>query len=238
MRFPPPVFASTDVSARNWESDQFELGALTNIVLAHDYICPWCYVGYFHARRLMEEFSVTFDWRGFELIPPGMEYNPGPPKPVDPNAPPPPPSRFDKFAQEEGLVPPSPRPRFVRSHAALLGAEWALLDGGGPTAQMTYHDAVYRGYWERRVDISDVDALAELVSAAGLNGAECADAVRQERWAENVVPYDDGAYSVGIRHVPTFLYNGEEKLAEAEYIALANATERFLIRAARFTSIR
>ena len=130
MPNPPPVGLTEDPDKRNNRSPRFVLGSLTSVTLAHDFICPWCYVGYFHARRLTDEFGVTFDWRGFELIPPGMVYTPAPPQPVDSDAPPTPPSRFKLFAQAEGLVPPSPRPAFTRSHRALLGAEFARAQGG------------------------------------------------------------------------------------------------------------
>ncbi len=235
--FPPPVFPSNDMEARNRNSDKFELGSLTNVVVAHDFLCPWCYVGWFHAKRLTQEFGLTLDWRGFELMPPEMEYTPSPPKPVDPDAPPAPPpapSRFELFAVAEGITMPTPRPPFTRTHNALLGAEWAR-SLGDPAAFDTYNDAVYKAFWEQCADIADVDVLAALADGAGLSGAACADSVRAKRWEENITPYDDEAYRVGIRHVPSFIFNGEELLAEAPYADLARAAERFLIRAEKFT---
>jgi predicted DsbA family dithiol-disulfide isomerase len=234
--FPPPVFPSTDQEARNYKSDKFELGSLTHIVLAHDYLCPWCWIGFLHSRRLTEEYGVTFDWRGFELVPPRMDYTPAPPKPVDPNeppAPPKPPTRFDLFVQAEGFVMPSPRPAFTRTHNALLGAEWAFLELG-PQGFDLYNEAIYRGFWEKREDIANVDVLARLAGDAGLDSSALVAAVTEQRYENNIVPYDDDAYAVGIRHVPTFLFNGEEKLAEAPYADLARATERFLVRAEKF----
>ena len=26
------------------------------VTIAHDYLCPWCWVGFFQAKRLKEEF--------------------------------------------------------------------------------------------------------------------------------------------------------------------------------------
>ncbi len=229
MRMPPPVALTGDPDERNRFSDKFTLGSLTTITLCHDYICPWCWVGFLHARRLNEEYGVTFDWCGFELIPPGMDYTPAPPRPADPNAPPRPPGRFDQFLLDENLEMPSPRPAFVRSHAALLGAEFAQAEGRFDA----YNEAVYRAYWERREDISDLTVLEKLAEEAGLPGAALVEAIRSEQQAENIVPFDDEAYALGIRHVPTFLFGAEEKLAEANYSDLAHATERFLFRAKR-----
>ena len=230
MMFPPPPVSLTGTpDERNHESPRFALGSLTTITLAHDYICPWCWVGFLHARRLKEEYGVTFDWRGFELIPPGMDLTPAPPRPADPNAAPRPPGRFDLFLQTEGIEMPSPQPSFVRSHAALLGAEFAQAEG----CFDAYNEAVYRAYWERREDISDLAVLGKLALEAGLSDTALIEAVQSERHAENVVPFDDPAYALGIRHVPTFLFGAEEKLAEANYNDLAHATERFLFRVQR-----
>ena len=243
-RVPPPVFPSTDPEARNYKSDKFEWGSLTTITLYHDMLCPWCWVGFFHAQKLTQEFGVTFDWRGAELIPPSMEHNPGPPKPApDPNAPPPPsvptlreppkpPSRFDLFAEAEGIAMPTPRPPFTRTHHALLGGEWAHAQG--PQAFDLYNEAVYRAFWEKRADIADVTVLGDIAASVGLDAAALQESIASGQYENNIIPFDDDAYALGIRHVPTFLFNAEEKLAEAPYADLARATERFLIRAEKF----
>jgi predicted DsbA family dithiol-disulfide isomerase len=225
---PPPIALTGDPDERNYKSPKFTLGSLSTITIYSDYICPWCWVGWYHARRLSQEYGVTFDWRGAELVPPFMEYKSAPPKPVDPSAPSPPPSRFDQFLQEEGIPLRSPRPAFVRSHAALLGAEFAWNEG--PMAFDAYNEAVFRAFWERHEDISDPDVLATLSEQAGLSGTALVDSVRDERFADNVVPFDEEAYAVGVRHVPMFLFGGEELLSEANYSDLAHATERFLYR--------
>lgn len=233
MRMPPPIALTGDPEERNYKSDKFVFCTQTSISLWHDYICPWCFVGFHQAMRLTKEFGVTFDWRGAELLPPGMAYTPHPPPPLDPNAPSAPPSRFDRFAQSEGLVPPSPRPAFVRSHRALLGQEFALRTGDYDTV-VAYNEAVYRAFWERREDISDIQVLTPLAEAAGMDGTAFAQAVEAEQDVDNIVPFDDDAYANGIRHVPLFLFGGEELLTEAPYASLAAATESFLVRREKF----
>ncbi|MDX1933669.1 MAG: DsbA family protein [Capsulimonadales bacterium] len=232
MRMPPPVAPSGDPDERNYKSPKFSLGTLTTITIYHDYLCPWCWAGWIHAVRLKQEFGVTFDWRGAELIPPGMAYEPGPPTPVDPNAPPKPPSRFDLFLQSEGIELPTPRPSFVRTHSALLGAEYARTQG--PEMADAYHEAIYRAYWERREDIADLAVLARLGAGIGLDPDALRASIVSEEFDEMILPYDDDAYANGIRHVPSFIFNGEELVAEAPYSTLAAATERFLVRAAKF----
>src|SRR4028119_1900852 len=112
MRMPPPLELSGDPDERNYTSDKFVLGSLTSVTLYHDYLCPWCWIGFLQAQRLQSEYDLTFDWRGAELMPASISYTPAPPKPDDPNAPPPPPApknRFDLFVESEGFVMPTPR---------------------------------------------------------------------------------------------------------------------------------
>ena len=235
MYTPPPVLLTGDSDERNRHSEKFVHGSLTTITVYHDPLCPWCWVGLFQAQRLTREFGVKFDWRGAELVPPEMAHDATPKSPVDSNAapePPRPPSRFALFAQAEGVEMPAPRPPFTRTHNALLGAEFARLSG--PAAFDAYNEAVYRAFWERHEDIADLAVLTGLAQSAGLNGAAFVRSVESEEFAGNILPFDDTAYAFGIRHVPTFIFNAEERLAEAPYADLARATERFLIRAEKF----
>lgn len=227
----PLVVPLDTASERSRFSSDFNLGTLTTIVVAHDFICPWCYIALFQTKKLTEQFGVTFDWRGFELYPPGMAV---PAKAVaDPNAPPPPPSRFDRFMEMEGILVPSPRPAFKRSHNALMGAEWARMDVG-PEAAEAYNEAVYRAYWDDCRDISRPAVLSEIAESVGLDGASLRASLAAKRYESHIVPYDDESYSVGIRNVPTFIFGTSERLSEANYTDLARATERFLLRSAKF----
>jgi predicted DsbA family dithiol-disulfide isomerase len=234
MRRPPPLELTGHPDERNYKSLNFVLGSLTSVTLYHDYLCPWCWIGFLQSQRLQSQYGLSFDWRGAELMPASIPYTPAPAKPADPEAPPPPPiakSRFDLFVESEGFVMPTPRPAFVRTHNALLGAEWAR--GEGPAAFDSYNEAVYRAYWERCEDISNLEVLQALASNAGLDGNALADSVRTDRYTENIVPFDDDAYASGIRHVPTFIFGAEEFLAEANYADLAHAAERYLFRLER-----
>lgn len=231
MRKPPPLELTADPDERNYKSDRFILGSLMTVTVYHDFLCPWCWIGLLQAQCLQQEYGIALDWRGAELMPASLAYTPSPPTPVDLNAPPPPPApknRFDLFVESEGFVMPSPRPPFVRTHNALLGAEWARTLG--PDAFDTYNEAVYRAYWERSADIAHIGLLESLAAESGLNGAAMADSIRAERFADSIVPFDDDAYAAGIRHVPTFIFGAEEFLAEANYTDLAHAAERFLFR--------
>ncbi len=230
MNTPPPV---TLPGSRAVSELGAHLGALTTITLWHDILCPWCYVALFQAHKLTAEFGVMFDWRGAELFPPALNYQPSPPRPVDPNAPPASKSRFDLFAEAEGVEMPSPRPAFTSMHPALLALEYATVKEG-PTKGDALNTALYRAFWEQQTDIADHAALARIAESVGIVSAPLLESVAGEEFAANIVGFDDDAYAAGIRHVPTFVFGGEERLAEAPYADLARATDRFLIRAEKY----
>lgn len=197
------------------------------VIVAHDYICPWCWVGYFQAARLKNEFpQIRFDWRGYELLPEGRFEIPQfkDPKPRDPSRPL---SRFELHAQSEGVAyNPFRTIGAVRSHNALEGAEFAKAFG--EEAFDRYNEGVYRAYWEGMRDISSLEVLGEIAAGAGLDPAEFDRAVSERRFADRIVPFDDEAYADDITHVPTFQFRGE-RAAEAPYSTIRDMAQRFLI---------
>jgi predicted DsbA family dithiol-disulfide isomerase len=197
------------------------------IALYHDYLCPWCWVGLFQAQKLSAEFGVTFEWVGAELFPPELNperaSNPGSYTVTTEKK-----TRFDLFCDAEGIVMSDQRPGFVRTHNALLGAEWAKTQG--LEVFDTYNEAVYRAFWEKFENIEDVNVLKEIATNAGLNAAEMETSIASGEFEAHILKFDDDAYNAGIRHVPTFVFGAEEQLAEAHYADLARATERFLLR--------
>ena len=73
------------------------------IPVAHDFICPWCWVGLHQARRLQEELGVDIEWRGYELYPEDLEW-PDYPSPTQPPINKPSvPSRLDLLLAAEGM---------------------------------------------------------------------------------------------------------------------------------------
>lgn len=212
------------------------LGALTTITIWHDFLCPWCWVALIQAEKLTAEFGVTFDWRGAELFPPALNYKPGPRPPADPNAPPAPKNRFDFFIDAEGIVMPSPRPPFVDMHSALLASEYVTVKHGAEKAN-AFIAAVYQAYWEQQADVADHAVLAQIAQSVDVPPAPLLESVTSGEYEANILGFDDDAYAAGIRHVPTFVFGGEERLAEAPYTSLAHATERFLIRLEKYKNL-
>lgn len=197
-----------------------------NVTIAHDYLCPWCWVAFFQAKRLREEFpQLRQVWRGFELLP--EELGPLPdytPQPKDPDAPP---SRFDLFSQTEGAPVPDGRTiGVVRTHNALEGAAYA--QDKAPERFDAYNEAVYRAFWERSEDISDLEVLGRLAEGAGLDKAEFLQAVSTKAYYDEIVRFDDDAYAADVTHVATFIFRGE-RCAEAPYSTIRDLAQRYLI---------
>ena len=196
------------------------------VTVAHDYLCPWCWVGFFHAQRLQEEFpELQLDWVGYELLPeelgPLPDYTPPPRDPSKPL------NRFEQFAQDEGVLVPENRTiGIVRTHYALEGAEY--VKDKAPELFDTYNEAVYRAFWEESKDISDLGILGQIAQSAGLDHDDFIASVSSKNYHHKIVRFDDDAYAADVTHVPTFIFRGE-RCAEAPYATIRELAQRYLI---------
>ncbi len=200
-----------------------------SVTIAHDYLCPWCWVGFFQAKKLKEEFpQIAQNWVGYELLP--EELGPLPdykPKPKDPDAPPTPPNRFELFAEAEGVpLTPNRTIGVIRTHFPLEGAEY--VKDKAPELFDAYNEAVYRAFWEHSEDISDLDVLGKIAASAGLDADDFVRAVSAKTYYDKIVRFDDDAYAADVTHVPTFLFRGE-RCAEAPYTIIRDLAQRYLI---------
>ena len=173
---------------------------MPTLEVAHDYICPWCWVARRQAEKLRAAFpTLQFHWQGYELLPEGLEYNPPPPDP-DAERKPRVPTRFEFLLLADGLTIPKRTRSFSRSALALEGAEFAL-DAGKAEA---YHDAVYHAYWEEDGDISDLATLTEIAEQTGLDVNAFLFALESRQYRDRIVKFDDPAHDAGIWNVPTW----------------------------------
>ena len=196
------------------------------LTVAHDVICPWCWVAWRQGKQLREEFPMLeLRWVGYELLPDGLPYTPTPP---DPNAAIKPrvPSRFDLLLTTERLpLPVRTRDRSV-SRLALEGAEFAY-ELEGTTKAEAYLDALYHAYWEESQDIADRSILNLIATKAGLNIASFAEALDTHVYRSQVIEYDDPAHDAGVWNVPTWMFP-EEWIAEQPYSVIREFATRFL----------
>src|SRR5579871_6214824 len=196
---------------------------MPRLILAHDVVCPWCWVAVRQAARLQEEFpSIELRWVGFELLPEGLAYTPGPKDP-DADRKPRIPTRFELLLAAEGLALPVRNGPLSNSRLALEGGEFAWEAG----QQATYIDALYHTYWEEDRDISSKAVLTEVAEEAGLDVAEFINALEDRRYRDRIVEFDEPAHAAGIWNVPTWEFP-EAWVAEQPYGVVRGLAGRFM----------
>ncbi len=196
---------------------------MLTLTVAHDVICPWCWVAWQQRNRLLSEFpDLALRWVGYELLPEGLPYTPSPP---DPNADQKPrvPSRFDLLLEAEGLTLPTRNSGLSNSRRALEGAEFAYEAGNADA----YLEALYHTYWEEDQDIHDLDVLKEIAQKAGLDTDAFAEALKTHQFRERVIEFDDPAHEAGVWNVPTWMFP-EEWVAEQPYRVVREMASRFM----------
>lgn len=196
------------------------MGQPLHVAIAHDFTCPWCWIGLIQAKRLQSQFGVEIEWRGHELWPEELEWpesRPSAPIPDKPATP----SRLDFIKMlDEVEVPPVERPKRMRVHTALEAVEY--VKEHAPESVDAFVEDVYRAYWERGERIGDVVVIAALARPyiSDLNDFEYAMEERQYR--EKVVHFDAPSYKSGVFNVPTF-FIGDARYAEQPYVVLERA---------------
>lgn len=189
------------------------------IPVAHDFNCPWCWIGYFQAFQLKEEFGVELEWLAYELYPESMEW-PEPPPPVpslQPNRPPVP-TRLELAYAAQGMDKPTvDRPKRMRTHVAHEAMELAKVHGVADELVRV----LYPAYWEQGQNLSDPEVVIAL--AAGLlDSTELREVIETRRYADLIVGFNLPAYETGVYNVPTFFIGGE-RYAEESYRTLQRA---------------
>ncbi len=192
------------------------------IPVAHDFICPWCWVALFQVKRLQEDFGAEIEWKGYELFPDALEWPDPSPQPEPPANKPPVPSRLDFILVADDLeIPPVAKPRKMRTHNAHEALEYAKTEGKADT----FAEALYRAYWEKGREINKPEVLRELAAGILDDVEAMAAAVESKRFAKDIVGFDDDAYAGGVYNVPTYWIGGE-RYAEQPYANLKKAVEK------------
>lgn len=180
------------------------------VVVAHDILCPWCWIALDQVRQLQAEFpEVEFDWVGYELFPEELEWpKEGPAKEVDTRKPKTP-SRLDLAYAAQGMEKPrGVRPKHMRSHNALQALAYAKEKDVEAEAM----SRLYSAYWEEGKAVGEVEVICELLGDI-LDVEALKEVMASKKFSAHIVPFDDVANERGVFNVPTF-FVGEERLAE------------------------
>ena len=106
---------------------------------------------------------------------------------------------------------PSLQPRSRRGHEA---AHWAKHQG----RFSEYNEALFRAFFERGEDISNVDVLSRLASDLGLDGNSLQQALDKDEYLESVLADEREARKLGISGVPAFVANRKAALSGVQSV--------------------
>jgi len=189
------------------------------IPVAHDFICPWCWVGLLQAKRLERELGAKIEWLGYELFPEELEWPDHTPAPEPPANRPPTLSRFEFLLVADNIeMPSAERPKKMRTYNAHEAVEYAKTEG----VSNELVEELYHAYWERGEDINNVEVIRRLSDGIIQDLDALEKAIQSKEFKKNIVGFDDEAYSKGIYNVPTFMI-GKERLAEQPFSNLRKA---------------
>jgi predicted DsbA family dithiol-disulfide isomerase len=192
------------------------------IKVAHDYNCPWCWIGIKQMERLEAELGVKFELLGYELMPEELPWGDPAPRPDPDPRRPVTPSRMQLAYAASGMeAPPKVQPSKMRTHNALLATEYAKSVG----VEMEFAKRLYEAYWLEGVVINDVDEFTRLAEGIIPDIEALRKSVESGEFESKIVKFDDEAYAAGVFNVPTFFIGGE-KYAEQPYSVLAAAIRK------------
>jgi predicted DsbA family dithiol-disulfide isomerase len=186
-----------------------------------DFVCPWCFVGLSSFLYAKEELDQTF-----EVIPRFRAYQLNPDTPFE---------GVDRQAYYEKKFPdaaqreimrarliesamaagadfdpalPTRIPNTLRAHSVL---RWAHYDG----KHVDVAKAIYNAYWKKGADIGEVEPLAEIAGAAGMDGEKVAERLLAREDEFPVRGEADALRRGGVNGVPTFIVNERAGFAGA-----------------------
>ncbi len=194
------------------------------IQVAHDVLCPWCWIALSQVRRLEMSYPVSVRWVGYELFPDELDW----PAPSDaapePENRPRTLTRVQFAALLEGVkFPKVERPHHMRIHNALEALEFAYEAGFGREAVVR----LYEAYWKEGKAVNEPDVICGALRPWSPDEDDLRAAMAEKRFADRIVPFDDEANARGVYNVPTF-FIGADRLAEMPYATLVQSVEKAL----------
>ena len=171
------------------------------IIVYSDYICPFCYVGFYRIKKLKEEFNFDVEWRSFELhpetpksgvlidsLPFAKEYL----EMVMINV--------KRLADEVGIK-FTFSGKLPNSRLALYFSEFARKEG----KFNEFHELLFDTYWKDGKDIGDLPLLLDLAESIGLDKNKLQDYIESDEPQKVLKKTNLGLGNVRITGVPTFI---------------------------------
>jgi predicted DsbA family dithiol-disulfide isomerase len=186
-----------------------------------DPVCPWCYLGWARLKTALAErpdLDPQVTWRAYQLDPTipaeGVERQAymtakfGDPARMAAMS-----ERLEDAAREAGLdlklddIPIRPN-----TNAAHRLIRWAQAQGKGPAVG----EAVMRAYWTELRDIGDLEVLADIAGAAGMDRGAVLARLGSGEDRETIDREHEAASRMGIAGVPFTVFAGRIAVSGAE----------------------
>lgn len=79
-----------------------------------------------------------------------------------------------------------------------------------------FHSEVFRVYFTAGQDIGDLNVVLQLAEKCGMDVTLLADALKKGQYTKNLSVTQNKARELGIRSVPTFIINGQERITGSQ----------------------
>ncbi len=172
-------------------------------------------------EQLQEKYQAQIIWHSYELRPAA-----GPPIPpayrakIEAMRP-----RMRQMAKEQYGLAINEGPFGINSRPALIGAKYAEAKQVGPQ----YHDAVFRAYWQQAQNIADLEVLAAVAEAIGLDRLQFLEALQQPEFNAAVNADIEQAFQFGLSGVPAMIFGGKYLVVGAQPVEfLSEVAEKTL----------
>jgi predicted DsbA family dithiol-disulfide isomerase len=188
-----------------------------------DFVCPFCFIAEESTvPRLLRDFDLVLDWRGFELHP-GTPRGGMPLTALFPGAHLP--SLHDRtrrFGAQFGVVGFDPPDRLVNSRRALAIAELARERG----VLEPFRNKAFDAHWRQRKNLENDDDLREIAALVGLDPDLAIAAADDPAYLARVDEKQADARAQGVIGVPTFFFGTFRDVGCQPLEALARAAEQ------------
>jgi predicted DsbA family dithiol-disulfide isomerase len=171
------------------------------IVVFSDYICPFCYIGFYRVEQLKENFDLEVEWRPFEIHPEtpknGTDLSnlPFPTEYLEMMK-----ANIKKLADDVGVT-FKLTDKLPNSRMALYLSEFARKKGKFDE----FHKLIFDAYWKDGKDIGDQALLLDLADSLGFDRSEVLEYIDSEEPFNELKKSLSELRKYGINGVPTFI---------------------------------
>ncbi|MHA1510046.1 MAG: DsbA family oxidoreductase [Promethearchaeota archaeon] len=194
------------------------------VTVFSDYICPFCYIGFYRVEQLKKNYDLEVEWRPFEIHPEtpkeGMDLNnlPYPKEYLDMMK-----ANIKKLAIDVGISLKLSE-KLPNSRIALYLSEFARKKGKFDD----FHKLVFDSYWKDGKDIGDQVLLLGLAESVGLNRNEILDYINSEEPKSELTKALKDLKQYGINGVPTFIIGDKIVVGAQPYDVFKKVIENML----------